>query len=121
RQRAEAIAQLRGLLETKLGRRRVHLRLDVGQHLALAALQEARRRLDVLGVAALVDQPDARRTAAADLVQQAGPRAVREHRVLAGTQAEHLLQRLYRLAHRPGVRIRAEVPAALVDRAAVIE
>ncbi len=121
RERAEPVAQLRRLLEPQLGRRRMHLRLDVGQHLALAALQEARRGLDILGVAARIDQPHARRAAAADLVQQAGPRPVREHRVLAGAQPEHLLQRLDRLAHRPRVRIRSEVAVAPVDGTPVVD
>src|SRR5207237_9901025 len=65
------------------------------------------------------DQAGARRGAAVDLVQQAGARAVLEHRVLAGAQAEHALQELDALAHRVGVRKRAEVAVLPVLRAAV--
>jgi hypothetical protein len=51
---------------------------------------------------------DAGRAAALDLMQQTRPRAVAEHAVLAGAQAEHLLQDLDAFAHRQRVRKRAE-------------
>jgi hypothetical protein len=47
-------------------------------------------------------------------MQQTGPGAVCEHRVLAGAQAEHLLQDLDALPHRQGVGEGAEYPVALV-------
>ena len=46
------------------------------------------------------DQADTWRRAAFDLVKQARPRAVVEHRTLAGAQAKHLLQEVDALAHR---------------------
>src|SRR5690606_24667589 len=62
----------------------------------------------------------ARRGAALDLVQQTGARAVLEHRVLAGTQAEDLLQQVDALPRRTAVRERPEVARAARERAAVV-
>jgi hypothetical protein len=75
----------------------------------LASAQEQRRVLHVARVVLLADQPGAWRRAAMDLVQQAGSRAVGEHRVLAGAQPEYLLQQLDALAHGRRMREGAEV------------
>ncbi len=75
--------------------------------------------MDVLGVSRFAHQIDAGRRAAPDLVQQAGSRAVGKHRVLAGAEAEHLLQQLDALPHRPGVGKRAEVMVLAVEAAAM--
>ncbi len=77
------------------------------------------RALDVLRVGFGADQSYAGRGAAADLVQQAGPRSVLEHRVLAGAKAKHPLQQLDALAHCTRVGKRSEVAVGLVHRAAV--
>ena len=97
-----------------------HALLQVVEHLLGVAAQEALGIGHVARVVVGRDQADAGPRAAPDLVQQAGPRAVREHRVLAGAQAEHLLDQLDRLLHRPGARVGAEVAVLLVDRAAVV-
>ena len=90
-------------------------RLQVVEHASRVAAQEALGVGHVARVVVRRDQADAGRRAAPDLVQQARPRAVGEHRVLAGAQAEHLLQQLDRLLHRPGARVRPEV-AVLAGR-----
>ena len=77
------------------------------------------RALDVFRVSRGGDVSHARRRAAPDLVEQAGPRAVLEDRVLAGAQPKHPLQQLDALAHRARVRKRAEVMVRLVHRPAV--
>ena len=58
--------------------------------------------------------------AAFDLVQQAGPRAVVEHRVLAGAQVKHFLQQQNGFLHRPGTGVRAKVTVLLFHRPPVI-
>ena len=120
RERADAVAQLGRLLELERVGTRRHLRLERVDQLLLLALQEALGVGDVARVVVARDVVDARARAALDLVQQARPRAVREHRVLAGAQVEHLLDQLDRVLHRPGGRERAEVAMLLVDRAAVV-
>src|SRR5882762_246219 len=65
-----------------------------------ASLKVELRTLDVFRVGGGGDVPHARRGAAPDLVERAGPRAVLEDRVLAGAQSEHPLQQLDALAHR---------------------
>src|SRR2546425_6483682 len=97
----------------------LHARLDPLERGVAAALEVELRALDVLRVGFGADQSYAGRGAAADLVQQAGPRAVLEHRVLAGAQPEHSLQQLDALAHCTRVGKRSEVAVGLVHRAAV--
>src|SRR5207302_1598460 len=53
------------------------------------------------------------------LVEQARPGAVLEHRVFAGAQPEHPLQKLDALTDRMGVRERAEIAVLAVLRAAM--
>src|SRR5712692_1763973 len=97
----------------------LHARLDPRERGVAAALEVELRALDVLRVSFGADQSYAGRGAPADLVQQAGPRSVLEHRVLAGAQPEHPLQQLDALAHRARVGKRSEVAVGLVHRAAV--
>ncbi|MBS1163655.1 MAG: hypothetical protein H6R03_1551 [Burkholderiaceae bacterium] len=120
RQAAELVAHRRRFLEAQFLRQPLHLRFELGRDLARQAAQEAQRAVDVARVGVGVDQPHARRAAAADLVQQARPRAVGVDGVLAGAQAKHLLQHADAVLHRPGVRIGAEVPRAAVRRAAEV-
>jgi hypothetical protein len=120
RQRADPVAQLCCLLELeRLGARR-HLRLQRVDQLLLLARQESLGVGDVLGVVLGRDVADARPRAALDLVEQARPRPVGEHSVLAGAQVKDLLQQLDRVFHRPRGRERAEVAVLLVDRATVV-
>ena len=120
RQRAKAVTDRGRLLELQFGGELLHPLLQFAHHVVGIAAQKAHRAVDVLRVARRVDQPDAGRAAAVDLVQQAGTRAVREHRVLAGAQPEHLLQQLDAVLDRPGVRVRPEILSAAVDCAAVV-
>ena len=120
RERRDLVAQLGRLLELQP--------LGVGHHARLQLLQErlgfaAQKRLGVRHVLRIGlgrYQAHAGRGAALDLVEQAGPRAVGKHRVLAGAQAEHLLQQLDGFLHRPAVRVRAKVAVPLVDAATVV-
>ena len=73
----------------------------------------------VAGVVLFRDQPHARRGAAADLVLQAGPRAVAEIAVLALAHLEQLLHQIEAFAHRMGAGIRPEIATRQVFRAAV--
>jgi hypothetical protein len=91
-QRADAIAQHRRLLETQRRGGVFHLPRELLDHLAVTPFQESLRQAHVLGVFGGRHPPDARRLATADLMQQAGPRTVREHRLLASAQAKSLLQ-----------------------------
>ena len=120
RQRADLVAHRRRLLELQRIGHRHHAALQRVHHLVGLAEQESFGIGHVAGVALLVDEAHARRTAALNLVQQARPRAVREHRVLAGAQAKHLLQQLDRLLHRPRTWIRSEVLVPTIDAAAVV-
>lgn len=120
RERAHLVAHSRRLLELQLGRERVHLLLEFVHHLGLPPEQEARGVRHVDRVVVLGDRADARRRATPDLMQQARPRTVVEHRILAGAQLEYALQDLDALAHRPRTRERPEILVLLVDRAAVI-
>ena len=80
-QRAQPVAIDRGELEILrlggLGHRLAEPRLHPGR----LAGEEGLGVLDQLGIVRLVDPADARRRAAADLVEQAGPRAVGEKAV----------------------------------------
>ncbi len=120
RQRRDAVAVLRGALELEHLGVAHHLGLQLGHHRLVVAQQEALGVVHVARVVGRRDQAHARARAALDLVQQAGPRAVGEHGVLAGTQAEHLLDQLDRLLDGPRARIRAEVLVLAVDGAAVV-
>ena len=120
RQRGDLVAHHHGLLEFELGGKGVHLLFQVRQHFALAPAQEARRVFHVVLVVFLADQVHARRAAAADLVQQARPRAVGVHAVLAGADEKNLLQDLHRFLDGPGTGERPEILVFLVHRAPVI-
>src|SRR5471032_639538 len=121
RQRRNLIAHPGGLLEFEFGRIAVHFLFQVGQHFALPAAQEARGVVDVDLVVLGRDQFHARRAAAADLVQQAGPGAVGVDAVLAGADQEHLLQNLHRLLDRPRIGEGSEVLVFFIHRAAIVD
>ena len=119
RETRDLVADARRALERERRCGLVHLDLELGQHQVRLALQEEHRALDVLAIVRFGNQPDARTAAALDLVQHAGPRAVREHRVLAGADLEDLLQERHALADRAGARIRTEVAVLPVEPAAM--
>ncbi len=93
-QRPDLVAQLSRLFEVQRGRCRLHLTGQLLDHFAVPALEEQLGQLHVCRVIFRRHQTDARRLAALDLMQQAGPRTVGEHRFLAGTQQEGLLDQL---------------------------
>ena len=97
----------------------LHAGLEPLERGVAASLEVELRALDVLRVGSGGDVSDARRGAAPDLVEKAGPRAVLEDRVFAGAQPKHPLQQLDALAHRARVRKRTEVVVGLVHRPAV--
>ena len=119
REPRDLVAQPRRALEGERRGGLVHLQLELALHLVSLALQEQHGALDVLAVVGFADEPDARPAAARDLVQHARPRTVREHRVLAGAQLEHLLQERHALAHGACARERPEVAVLLVEPAAM--
>jgi hypothetical protein len=120
RQRLDLVAQLRRFLVLEGVGVGHHALLQRVQHLLLLAEQEALGVGHVALVVLRVHEADARRAAAADLVQQARPRAVGKDRVLASAQPEHLLDVVDGILHRPGARERAEVAVLLVHGAAVV-
>jgi hypothetical protein len=119
RQRAHLVTVGGGLLILSLLGSRMHLFRQAPDDIVLPAFQEERGVVDVLGIDFGRDLAGAWGCAALDLVQQAGTRAVLEHRVLAGAQLEHALQELDALAHCVGVGKRTEIAMALVLRSAV--
>src|SRR5947207_6129705 len=86
----------------------LHAGLEPLERGVAASLEVELRALDVLRVGSGGDVSDARRGAAPDLIEKAGPRAVLEDRVFAGAQPKHPLQQLDALAHRARVRKRTE-------------
>src|SRR5439155_27244365 len=84
-----------------------------------ASLQEQDRVRHVLRIGLGRDLAGARRGAALDLMKQTRPRAVLEHRVLAGAKAKYPLQELDALAHGVGVGKGAEIAVLLVLGAAM--
>src|ERR1041384_4946749 len=99
--------------------RALHFLREAPDDVILAAFEKKHGVRHVLRIRAGRDLAGARRRAAVDLVQQTGTRAVLEHRVLAGAQAEHALQELDALTHGVGVRERAEVAMLALARAAM--
>ena len=116
----DLVAVQRSFLVTELLRRQLHFFGDGFHHLLVLALHEQRGIVHIGTIALRIDQTHAGRGAALDLVQQAGARAVAEHAVLAGAQAEHLLQQLDALLDRAGIGKGAEILVALVLRAAIV-
>ena len=105
RMRGDQVAQARGLLEIQARAGRFHRRAQFARSARRCARRgTARRGAPLARSRARVHQPDAGRAAAADLVLQAGPRAVAEHAVLAAAQLEQLVHQVERLAHRAGAR-----------------
>ncbi len=71
----DAVAQPRGAFEVQRLGGRVHVLGELRLHVAALAGQEAFGLAHQFGIAGFVDAPDARRAAALDLEQQAGPGA----------------------------------------------
>src|SRR5207244_11026763 len=109
----------RGPLERQCRRGRIHLRFELRQHFIGLALKKQRRALHVFGVVRLRDEADAGSRAALDLVEHAGPRAIREHRVLACAKLEDLLQQRHAFADCARTRKRTEVFMLPIERAAM--
>ncbi len=84
-ERAQAVAIDRGQLEIHRLRGVAHQRLQLLLDLGRLAAEEILRVADQLVIAGLVDPADAGGRAAADLVEQAGPRPVREKAVRAAS------------------------------------
>ena len=120
RQRRDLVAQLGGLLKLEQLRVMLHFSLQLGHDVLRLTAQKPRSIGCVHGVLLSVDVPHARGRATLDLVQQARPGAVVEHRVLTGAQTENLLQQQDTFFHRPSARIRTKVMVLFFNRAAVV-
>src|SRR5260221_9800382 len=117
---ADAVADEGGGLEIERRRGRLHglreRRLDV----LAAPVQEVARLGDEAGIGLVVDAADARRAAALDLKEQAGPRAAGEHAVAARAQQKGALQGDQGAIDRTRRSEGAEIFARLVLRAAML-
>ncbi|CAM2932428.1 hypothetical protein SAXI111661_09050 [Saccharomonospora xinjiangensis] len=121
-QRAEIVAKPGGPLELQRLGRLGHLPLKPADHDVGAAREEVAELLDDLAVFLGRHPADARRRALADVAEQARPADLgvpAEHACRAGPRGEHPEQQVERLADRPGVRVGAEIPHALLPRAPV--
>src|SRR6185437_12041423 len=103
------VAQRSGALEVEFRAGLLHRRGQLVDHRAAAPFEEHLGVSHVAGVILFRDQPHARGGAAADLVLQAGARAVAEIAVLALAHLEQLLHQTQALAHREGAWIRSEI------------
>jgi hypothetical protein len=118
-ERRELVTQHGGALEIKLFCCAVHVCAEANGHVLCTPVENHGGRLDVAGIGGRVDEPRARRGTAADLVFEAGTRAVREKRVLAAAQAKELVQLVQRLVHCTGRRVRAEQAPGELARAPI--
>ena len=112
-QRGNLVAQLGRLLEFQLVGVRHHAFFQRRHHLLRIASQEFFGMRHILRVVFCRDVAHARCRTAFDLVQQAGPCAVIEHRVFAGAQVKHFLQQQNGFLHRPRAGVRAKVAVLL--------
>ena len=119
-ERAQPVAQDGGKLEVHSFGRRRHLVGEFFLHLRRFAGEERLRILDQLGIIFPGDTIDARRRAALDLVEQAGPRAVLEEAVGTAAQQEQLLERVERPRHRSGAGERPVILPLGAPRAAML-
>ena len=107
-QRPHLVAQDRRLFKGQTFRGRQHPLLDVSHDLTGLAIKKTHGPLNVGLIIVQADLAYARRRAAPDLVQQARPRAVGIHCILAGAQTKDLLQYLDGFTHGPAVRVRTK-------------
>src|SRR5690625_12673 len=97
----------------------LHAAGQIIDDLFVAAFKELNSCLHIGRVVLLADIAHARRAAAADLVLQAGPRAVGKNRVAALSEPEQAVDLVERLAHGPGAGKRAEIAVRRFGRAAI--
>ncbi|VVN29392.1 hypothetical protein PS681_04755 [Pseudomonas fluorescens] len=110
-QQRDLIAQLGSSLELKVDRRLFHRRRQfVGQRVT-APLKKHDRVTHVFGIDLRLDQPDARRFAAFDLILQTWPGTVLVVAVFTLANEEGLLQQTQAFAYGAGARIRTEILA----------
>jgi hypothetical protein len=117
--RGDLVADRRRALEGEFRARAFHRRDEFAHDRFGLAVEEHLGVAHALGVRGFVDEADARRRAALDLVLQARPRTVAEVAVFAVADAKQLLDEFQTLAHRARARERAEIAAAFVARAAM--
>ena len=87
--------------------------------LLTATLEKHEGVFDIGLIERRLDQPDAGRRAAIDLVLQTGTAAIPEKAILALSDQKQLLQQIERLAHRAGIGERSEVTPLAGTRAAM--
>src|SRR6185312_7689207 len=120
RQRGEAIAEDRRVLEVERLGRIVHRPGQFLLHRLAVAGEEFVGLAYQLRIAGKIDLARARRRAALDLMEQARPRAALEERVRARAQKERALQRIDRAIDRAGRRERAVIMSRPRARAAAL-
>ena len=99
----------------------LHFARELLLHQVAAAGEEIGRLAHELGIAAKIDFAGAGTCAAADLVEQTGPRAALEKAVGAGTDQEGALQGRDSAVDGTGGSKRAEISAGAALRAAMLE
>ena len=90
-------------------------------HVAAFAVQEIFRLHHQFAVCSFIHPPDARRAAALDLKQQAGPRAGGEHRIRTGAQQKSALQCVEGAGDGAGAGERPEIGALGAAGAAMLQ
>ncbi len=84
--RAHPIADPRGLLELQARRVILHQVAHLAEQLEIFSFEQHLRRVQMAAVLIAIDRQTARPEASLDLVFEARPRAIAEHRVCAGAQ-----------------------------------
>src|SRR5690606_17337490 len=102
----------------RLGRRR-HALLQRTGDLRITTVEKIDRQPDLTAVILFTHQADTGRSAALDLVLQAGPRAVAKETVTAIAQPEHLLHHIQCFPNAAGARVRTEIARAFLPLATV--
>ncbi len=120
-ERGQPVAEARRALVVLLEARLVHQGMQPELHLVALAGEEGERLVDQRAVILGRDLAGARRRAALDLEQQAGPHPRLVIGVGAGAQQKRALQRVDGAADRAGRRERAEIIAFAVPRAAMLQ
>src|SRR5208283_507043 len=113
--RADAVANARGLLEFEARRVILHEVAHLAEQLEIFSLEQHLGRVQMAAVLLAVDGQTARPEASLDLIFEARARAIAEHGVGAGAQRKDLADDVDGLAQTVGRAERAEVAAAVLD------
>src|SRR5690606_27927047 len=114
------VPQRRGLLETQLVRGLLHARLQIIDHVVGLAIQKTHGLPDIALIILFIDEVDAWRRTAPDLILQTGAGALGKYSVLAGAQTKHPRQDLYGFSYSQEIRIRPEKPSLAAGNATIV-